>query len=271
MYGGDIISFQALSFTYADVPTEIHGLTMTSINGPGESSVSSGSRNTLVTDRTFRDPVHHLFAIEQSEPLEFEVEITSQTAVDRFDVVVLANWLTEQDGYQKLQIDQDDLKNAYFNCVFTNMSNIYYHNSAYSFRCVVRCDAPWAWEWERRRTYSFKTGSLNTFKFNNTSSSKNMLMPVFDIDLSSNTSSFSLTNKSANNLIMSFTGLSPGEHIYIDCKNKILYSFDRPNTYITNKFNKKFLGFIRGYNEIDVIGNIDNMTIKFQHSLKVGG
>jgi len=265
-----IIAFTAFNFIYDDVPTEHHGLVITNINGGGESISSSGSQITPISDHVFRDPVHHLLAIDQGEPLQFEIELTSQKAKDRFEVASIARWLTEQDDYKKLQIDQFDLKNVYFNCLFTNMSNIYYQNNAFSFRCTVVCDAPWAWEWEKTRKWSFKNLSVNTDKIFNTSSSKNLLKPIVGFTLAGSNTSFSIVNKSMNDLTMSFTDLLVGEKVYIDCRTYEVKSLSRPDIYIIDKFNKKFLGFKQGMNVLEFRGLVDDVTIKYQYALKVG-
>ena len=264
------IQFTGANFVYDNIPTEHHGLIITDINGGGEAAFA-GTQSTPITTSVFRNPVRKILAVDQSAPLTFQVEITSRKAKDSFELAAIANWLTEQSDYKMLQIDQKDLKNAYFNCIFTNMSPIYYHNKAYSFRCTIECDAPWAWEWEKTHRWNFSDSSINTKEIFNTSGSRNLIKPKVEFQLAGSNTSFQIINKSLNNLTMAFSGLMVGERIFVDCRTFEIKSISRPDVYIVDKFNKIFFALRQGKNELEFRGVVDELTIKYQHALKVGG
>ena len=265
--GGDLhLAFTAVNFVYDNMPSEKYGLLITSI--AGESVSPAGSAISLITDKVFRNPVQQLLGIDQ-EPLVFDVEFTSPKPLDMFEIDSIATWLTGQHEYKKLQIDQADLKNSYYNCIITNMSNVYYNNRGHSFRCTVECDAPWAWEFETVKSWQFPDSAINNERLFIVTSENSLIKPLIEFTLTDFNTTFSIVNHSLNGLEFGWTGLNVGETITVNCATQEISS--STGLFRSDKFNKRFLSLRKGVNNLEFRGTVKNVTFTYQNAKKVGG
>lgn len=178
------------------------------------------------------------------------------------------SWLSGSHEYKILQICQDDLKNIYYNCLITNMSNIYYNNRGYSFRCTVVCDAPWGWEFEKEFNWNFPTSQNNQVDFFNTSGYSGTLKPIVEFTLTNSNSNFTIVNHSLNNLKFEWKGLQGGETIVVNNATQEITS--SLGIYRSDKFNKVFLELQKGYNKLEFIGTTKNVKLTIKNAKKVG-
>ena len=77
-----------------------------------------------------------------------------------------------------------DMESVYFNCILNNPTITTVGNFAYTFKCDVTCDAPWAWEYPKSASYG-PFDVEGTFTFNNISDDNYYMLPTFTVTLSS--------------------------------------------------------------------------------------
>lgn len=260
-------AFSSTDFLYDNTPSEIYGLVITSLSEQ-ENVVSAGSSISTVTDKVFRSPTYELVAVDYSEPLSFDVEFSSEKPLDKYDIESINAWLSGSHEYKILQICQEDLKNIYYNCLITDMSNVYYNNRGHSFRCKVVCDAPWAWEFDKDFNWSFPNTQNNKINFFNTSGYNGTLKPVVEFTLTNSNTNFTIINHSLNNLKFEWKGLQGGETILVDNYTQEISS--SLGIYRSDKFNKTFLELCKGYNDLEIIGTIKNVKFTIKNAKKVG-
>lgn len=78
-----------------------------------------------------------------------------------------------------------------------------------------------------------------------------------------------LTNHSYNNLEFKWTGLLGGETITVDNEHQFISSSTRLRR--LDKFNKNFMKFKHGKNDLECIGTVKSLKITYQNAKKIGG
>lgn len=262
------MSFQGTSFIFNGVPSEQYGLIVTKL-GTEEETFSAGANVNPITDKTLRSAEFELLGVEQSEPLSFSIEFSSQKPLDAFNRSAINLWLFGQKKYCDLQICQRDLRNFYYHCFLTDPEFVYYDNYAYSIRANVVCDAPWAWEYPRTKRWSFPDTQFNKIRFLNLSNDSNDTLPQVSFTLTRNNTKFTVINHSYNDRRFEWTGLQGGETISVDCKTGIIISSTGLRR--ADNFNKKFLRLINGNNDLECIGTVSDFAITYRPVRKVGG
>ncbi|MCC8022617.1 MAG: phage tail family protein [Clostridiales bacterium] len=261
------MAFRGFNFVYDEIPSEaMFHLVITT--EPGEIESPSGGEVELVTDKVRRNDRFQLLGVEQAEPLSFELEFASPERLDRYEIDVIHAWLVGKRQYRRLIIDQPDLQNVYYNCVFTQMSNVYYSGGCYAFRCTAVCDAPWAWEVMRQSVWTCEDSDSTRVSFYNQSRHSGYLYPQIQFTMASGSTDFAIINHSMGGLTSSFEGLEGGETITLDNQNQIITS--SRGYYRADKFNKTFFKLVRGKNELEFAGRASEVMFQYQYPRKVG-
>lgn len=155
---------------------------------------------------------------------------------------------------------------VYFNCILSEPTITTVGNYAYTFRCTVTCDAPWAWEWPQ--TYSVgKIANNGTFEFDNISDDNYYMYPK--ISFTTTGTSCGIINVTDKNNGPTFKDLIAGETITMDSDRCILTS-SRDVLRLSN-MTGCFLRLVPGVNTIKITGGINSMTIEYQNARKVIG
>ena len=262
------MSFKGVNFIYNGIPSEMYGLVIAS-SETGENGVSGGSEVNPIVDKASRSAVFKCFGVEQKDPLEFPIEFFCYKEIDRFDLSAILLWLCGHDDYCDLQICQNDLRNFYYRCFLLDPEVLYYDNKARGIRCKVRCDAPWAWEYNRTEEYSFPNQNNYEISFANKSNNNQDTLPIVTFTLAAGTTAFKIINHSYKDLEFAWTGLQSGETIICDCERGTITSSTGMRR--IKNFNKQFLKLISGINDLECVGAVDKLVISYTPVRRVGG
>lgn len=261
------MTFYGKTFVWDSVPSETYNLYITNFD-TGRKDSSGGAGIEIFNQQIYRRPVPYFYGISQTPVLSFPLTISSPLPIDGATRSIIESWLFGTLSYKKLQIMQCDLDMVYFNAFLTEPTTIYVGNLNYGYECTVVCDAPWAWEFTRTLTKTYTDGG-GTIKFYNLSANNDYLYPYISFTTASTGNSISITNTNDANRIFSFTAISPLETITVDNDRKIITS--STGLYRLSKFNKKWLRFVPGLNNLTMTGLITNLSITYQFAKKVGG
>lgn len=262
------MAFWARTFVFDDIPSETFGLFIISEDAAGVIATSGSNSVELFTQEVYRRPKPYFFGTQQTPVLEFSLSFASLTPVDAQKQRQIQKWLFGHSEYKKLQVMQCDMDDVYFNCIMTNPEVTTIGNYAYTFKCDVVCDAPWAWGFPHTTTYGpFITEG--TFSYNNTTDNNFYTYPEIVITLSSTGAGITLINTSDNNSTTTFDSLLQDEVLTINSDLSIIKSSTGLRRF--SNFGGVMPRLVRGMNEFQVLGDIESISIIMQDAKKVIG
>ena len=103
-------------FIFNGVSSEMFDVSLVFIDNSYTNRTSGGDKQ-LITANIRRNPDKQYLDTEYSDPLEFDVEIVFEEAVDIYRLTDLKNWLSSPVGYEELQICAENFDRFYYNCV----------------------------------------------------------------------------------------------------------------------------------------------------------
>ena len=262
------MAFWGFDFLLDNVSSTGYGVYISNINDSGVIESSFGSSINLITKKLLRNPVEYLFGVEQTPPLEFDISITSPDPIPGSMRDVIGSWLFGKQSYRKLRIIQNDLQDVYFNCFIVSGTAIYIGNLCYGFKCHIKNDSPFAYGNTQTitRTYTLLANELYTY--NNLSANAYYTYPTVTFKISSVGIDFGIMNANDNNRVFTFTSLTAGEIMTVDCQRQIISS--STGLLRVANFNKKWLRFVPGINILRIVGGIDYLTLQIPVAKKVG-
>ena len=265
------MAFYGKSFLYDNIPSETYGLYILDFETTGGLTESeAGGETEPIEEWIYRRSKSYHYGNIMNTPLEFDLTVASFDPIPGYDRGKILQWLLGRGSFKKLQICEDDISNVYFNALCTSAKTIYVGNVNRGMKLHFRCDSPYGWEFPKTITYTFTGNQIKNFIFDfyNSSDSDEYLYPIVDFTLNSIGNSISIQNITTGETAFSFTGISPNENIVIDNYLKTIVS--STGLLRLNKFNKAWLRFIRGRNQLRVISGIGTLKITYSFPRKIG-
>lgn len=254
------MAFTATTFIFDGIDSSTYGLYIG--NTSRGSSTSDGIGVSFFNDISGNGTRQLLLGVKYDQPLTFTLDVFSETPIDGVKLSAIQNWLVGRNGYKKLQITQEDLKNIEFNCVIGKPKITSVGNIAYMLSLPVTCDSPWAYEVEKEIVKN-----TQTWTFNNTSGHWDFLVPNL-VEITCRGGDVKITNVTENNRQTLITGRVSGEIITMSEETGIVKSSN--GLKMIDQFNKKFLHFIPGQNDF-VMEGVTSLKIKYNLIRKVVG
>lgn len=214
------------------------------------------------------------YGTPQNDPLEFELEFgANMESIDynspptRYDVDVIASWLTGYKTRQWLDIIQDDTAPFRFLCSITDLKLVTTGSHPWSFLCTVHCDSPFAYTYPVITDYTVD-GELNVY-YNNRSAYRGYFYPRMKFSISGG-GSIQVINNTDGGRSCTISGIPVEENliIEIDSKNQIIRNSGGYNLY--HGFNKKFPRLLRGGNSLTLKGDYTAQIISV-FPVNIGG
>ena len=192
----------ATSFTYADVSADDFSLMLYYLSDPG----------------TFEEPLYTVEVIEErlenshspiylgvtdnSSALTREIVFGSTEYLDRETVDSIAQWLSPGNGYQKLVIEQDDLEDYYYLCIFQDLRMVSINGLPVAFRATLVFYDQFAHEEPTTTAYQVQDGQIVTISGDlksevvvmNESSLHDYMWPKLTLTIPSSCTEFSIIN-----------------------------------------------------------------------------
>jgi phage-related protein len=264
------MAFYAKNFIFNGKPSEFYGLYLGEFNGSGESMTAASSDVSLLTQKLFRKPVPLFWGAEQTPILSFNLSMYSEFEIHTPDFSNIATWLFGQMNYKVLRVCQNDMIDTYFNCFLTAPQIVREGNMIRGLSATVLCDAPWGWR--EGKEYDYNWGD-NTYQIDDTiilnnENSNNFYTYPTSLKIYANIfgGSVTITNTTDNNRAF-ILNLLPEEVVTLDCDHQFISS--TLVQYPLINFNKNWLRFLQGTNNLTISGNISEIKISSPVAVKI--
>jgi phage-related protein len=253
------------NFIYANRTSEEFGVILCDIGTVNTESNDEESQ--IITSTTPFIDTWNFHGLEKTAPLQYKLTICNKDGsfIDSYKERDLKKWLCKKKRFW-LQIDQDDMYDIFYNCIFINPRKISIGKYSGGMTFDVICDSGHAWSSLKQKTYTTSSGTL-TFNLNNSNDyDEYELKPLFEITPLIN-GNLSITNNTTNNTL-TLNNCVTSESIIIDnLKNIIKSSSGRV---LLDDWNKKFIYLKNGINNITLTGNF-SIKISYRLPIRVGG
>lgn len=226
----------------------------------------------LTTERMGNNPKNVLINVKYENSLSFKIGICKSHCKNddieftQTEVRNIHKWLIS-DEYLKLTIDSPKFEGVFFNAIPINITPEIINDKIVGFVIEWQCDSPFGYE-TITNTYTIENNEM-TILFDNTTDdllNSGIIRPQITVK-KSGTGEWYINNKTTNR-IMKFTQILNDETLHMDCENYVLVS-DVKNHNLYNYFNRVWVEFISGINEIEIFGN-GIITISCDFPRKVG-
>lgn len=253
-------------FIYNKIPSELYNVSLVFID-ESYTNRPSGSGIEMITDSIRRNPKVLYLDAKQSPPLEFPIEIVFDEPVDIFVFTQVKDWLGSSLNFTDLQICAEYFNTYYFHCYIQLNEDLVYNGGYRGVKATVKCDSPFAWEFEDERRYELNPSKTNTIYFNNLSADSELLRPIIEFTMT-NSGNFSIYNETTGKTT-EFKNLVAGETIVLDN----LYGFltSSLGVYRVANFNKVFLKLAKETNKLVCSANASLLIFRFQNAKRIGG
>lgn len=214
------MSFNARTFIFDGVPCEEYGLMLYNFDNPSTRESNVGTNVDIMETRLNRSTKPIFYGTTMNEPLQFSLTFGSLEPMTKYEVDLVAGWLTGHNEYKWLEIIQDDLVDVRYKCFINNLKETSINGSPVAFTCDVICDSQFAYEYPQ--TYTYKIDGETTIDFFNRSSHNGYLYPKITIsDIQE--ANFAITNCEDNERSFVINKLpTNGLTVAIDCERQII-------------------------------------------------
>ena len=203
-------------------------------------------------------------------PLSFDVEILSECPIDDIASKKIKRWMFNSSTYKKLYEDygakksldeviNGKVKRSYVECVFSNPFEIRKSGNLFGWECTCTLATPMATQDAIDDIY---TDFANNISINVNSDYNGYIYPYLEIKAgnSSVSTDIMIKNITDNNRSMQIKSVTADSTLYIDCGVGSIVDSSN-NSYYEKLADQRFLRFLQGKNELQIIGDID--SVKF--------
>ncbi len=242
--------FSASYFTYDGVFSGQYGLMIADFNAQSVSETPV-FQPSIKTHKTVRSNRFFYNGITYEALPQYTFSILSEAEIP--DVVrrEILSWLVGREGFRRLSIHQDDLENYWYNCIFTDVHNIYVHGRCHGFRLTANFDSPYQRGKSSEVDISDSAVAQTVYIDNKSDIVDDYTYPLVEITSGDSISITNLTDDSAR--IFSFHGSGYGDKLTIDNELKMISSGS--GAALLGGFNKNWLRLRKGVNELSVTTN----------------
>lgn len=267
------MAFYGRSFIWDGTPSELFGLYIDSIDSDAVNASMGSSSMEIVEKKIFRRPAPYFLGATPSPKLEFEMSAFSENEIDSSAFEEIQKFLFSSRSYKRLQIDQPDMQNIYFNCILNDPKIQRVGNLIFGVSFTVTCDSPYAYKFPLVTTYNYSSSVVDSTElfYNMSDDDGSYLLPnEIIITVNNEGGNVSVTNLDDENRVMSFTGLQANEVLTVSSLYQTIDSSSGLKR--MGNFNKKFLRLVPNRNRLRIQGNLSSfvMTNTFI-AKKIGG
>ncbi len=251
------MAFWGRSFIYDGVPSETYGLLIQDIDADAVNRSMASSAMEIAEKKIYRVPTPYFYGMTPSPKLEFSFSAYSDSEMDASMFELASKWLFSSRQYKILQIDQYDMQDVIFYCIFQDAELARVGNLIQGFSATVLCNSPFAFKYPKTTTYTYTVSVVDQTEiyYNTSDDSGSYLIPSQMIVTMNNISGgFTITNLDDDSRQVSFTGLSADEVLTISPQFQTIQS--STGLLRLSNSNKKFLRLVPGVNRLRIQGNV---------------
>lgn len=267
------MAFFGRSFIFNNQPSELFGLYIMDIDANAINSSMGNSSMEIKEKKIFRRPTPYFLGATPMPKLEFELSAYAENEMDASSFEIVQKWLFSSREYKKLQIDQPDIQDVYFNCIFNNPKIDRVGNLIRGFTSSIQCDSPYAYKFPQTTTYTYTASVIDSTEtyYNMSDDDGDYLYPLsLVVTMNNEVGGFSITNLDDNNRVVSFSDLSANEILTISPTYQTISSSTGLKR--LGNSNKKFLRLVPNRNRLRIQGNVASISMVNQFiAKKIGG
>jgi phage-related protein len=265
------LSFYAKSFSYDGQSSEMYNLSIANLDD-GSSTVSSpGSGKISIIDQfIYRRISPFFYGVHFDSRLSFPVSFFSPDEIDSVSLSYAQQWLFSSLSYKPLAIIQPDLDDILAYCIFTDPQIIRAGNIIYGLSATCECSSQFFYTYPKSVSYAYTSPPYQSpITFFNNSHIQNYLYPSIIFLMNSTGGTLNIINTSDTYRSFMFAGLQPNEVISVNNDLGIISS--STGALRLSNFNKNFLRFVPGLNQLLVSGNVSTIQLTYQFIRRFGG
>lgn len=256
------MGFYGRSFIFDGQPSELFGLYISNIDANAINESMGSSSMEIKEKKIFRKPAPYFLGSTPTPKLEFPFSTYADQEIDASAFEIIQKWLFSSRTYKKLQIDQPDLQNIYFNCILNDPKVSRVGDIIQGLKCTVVCDSPYAYKFPQTTTYTYSASVIDSTEiyYNMSDDDGDYLYPLsLVVTMNNEVGGFSITNLDDSNRVVSFTGLLADEVLTISPTYQTISSSTGLKR--LGNSNKKFLRLVPNRNRLRIQGNVASIQM----------
>ncbi|OPH61712.1 hypothetical protein BC351_00270 [Paenibacillus ferrarius] len=260
---------QSKNFTFNGESNDAYGIISVNLSTGMQSEPFGAS--TTIKEVEIRGNSKRYFQGVQRSPLEFTVTFAFSNAFTSDELRSVSRWLTT-DFYAPLQFYDgtgEDLKQIYY-VMFVDTPELVTNAANHGYVTLkAHCNDAYAYSSIYSDIVDCSTNIPEGTKYTFQNLGDVSCSPIIEVQIVSG-SSFAITNYSnGTSKVLSFTGLSVGEILKINCENEVIESSTESLRYDNMTTNSVFFTFPTGANYLNITGNVQ-VCWNYEHKFNVG-
>ena len=257
--------FKSHSFTFNEETSDSYNVCLVDSDS-SQNTYDFGLAGTTILEEEIDRKSKPFLLGTKSSPLEFDFSIAKKdsTEFSNAELFDIYSWLMH-DTYKILVSDEDT--NIKYNVIFTEPKKVKVGQSRYKLMFIARCDNAFGYLIEDEDTYSVSTNQTISIDMTNSNYKKYYTDIEIEFTLGASQSTLTIENTSDDGRIVSFTGLTGGETIYMHNERKELISDITSNRF--PEFNLTWFRLVPNVNNTITITGDCNITFKYSLPLLV--
>ncbi len=268
------MAFWGSSFSFNGIPCDDFDLMLYDVGNTEQGEGRFASPVKIVEEVLPNRWKPYFYGVERDDKLEVQMVFgVNQRRVDegsflgRDELEAVATWLTGQEEYLWLEIDQPDLEYVRYKVICTGLDIVEYGDVPWALEAEFTCDSAYAYMYPQ--TFSYDVDGAMEIYFRNESSLGGYYYPEIEWCPTSGGGDFSLQNVTDSGRTTKFTDVPASiKSIVVDNDRGIITNDQDLNIY--PYFNFKFFRLTRGVNDLIVTGT-GTLNISCEFPVNMGG
>ena len=222
--------------------------------------------------KVLRRTTPYLYGAYATPHLEFDMSCYSEEELTAEDYSLIQKWLFGKNLYKKLQIVQYDMQDIFWWAILNSPETVKVGNKIMGCKFHVVANSPFGFSFPKTVVYSYASSIVNSSEsfYNSSDDTSNYMYPSCVITMNNIDGDLTITNSNDNNRVFALTDLQANEVITID--NSLQTISSSSGLRRLGNFNKHWLRFVPGINNLSIQGNVASISITFSNVVKkIGG
>lgn len=247
--------FNATYFTYDGIYSGDYGVQIASLESDNIETTSVFAP-TLSIEKGVKSKRFFYSGIDYEDSPQYKFSILSEEKIPEAKRREVLSWLVGRNEFKRLELDQEEYHDVYFNCIFTAVDLIYVGGCCYGFTLTAKFDSPYCYGIP-------KTVSVNLEK--DTSMDIEIYLDCDIVDdyvypILSFSKDITIKNLTDGARITKYENVATNEaKIIIDNELKVINAIDATGASIPghrlSNFNLNWLRLKKGENKLEIMGS----------------
>ena len=266
------MSFYGSSFLFDGIASEQYSLRISDLDISAINEAMGSFDVEIKEQKILRRTVPYFYGAYATPHLEFDMSCYSEDELTAADYQLIQKWLFGQSLYKKLQIVQYDMQDIFWWAILNSPQTVKVGNRIMGCKFHVIANSPFGFSFPKTVTYSYTSSVVNNNEvfYNSSDDTANYMYPSCVITMNNIGGDVTITNSNDSSRVFEFTDLQADEVITIDNSFQTISSSSGLRR--LGNFNKHWLRFVPGINNLNIQGNVLSIAITFSNIVKkIGG